>query len=165
MADNLELMNEACDRVAETFNICCLKPLQREALERLVSGEDVFVIQPTGSGKSLIFQSASIVFDKVKPLTNPKSRSITIVISPLVSLMEDQYRFLKSIGINAAFLSDDQDDEAAKQLIENGECQIVYGSPEAFLSSKRWRAMLTSDVYKERLRLVAIDEAHCISHW
>lgn len=164
MAVNTELMNEAYDRILETFKINCLKDLQCKALEKLVGGQDVFVIQPTGSGKSLIFQAASVVFDIVKPLPDPNSKSITIVISPLVSLMEDQVRFLKSVGITAEFIGDDQNNDVKKR-IERGECQVVYGSPEAFLSSKRWRDMLTNDIYKERLRLVAVDEAHCISHW
>ena len=163
MAEEVDLMNVACDRILETFKLESLKVLQREAIEKLVSGQDVFVIQPTGSGKSLIFQSAPIVFDVMKPLINTKS--IAIVISPLVSLMEDQVQFLKSVGISAQFIGDDQKSEEAKERVERGECQLVYGSPEAFLSAKRWRAMLTSEVYKEQLRLVAVDEAHCISHW
>ena len=157
------MTSEACDRILETFKIDSLKELQRRGLEALIKGQDVFIVQPTGSGKSLIFQSAPIVFDIMKPLQ--KGKSIAIVISPLVSLMEDQLGFLKSIGIMAKFVGDDQKDEGARKMVEQGECQIVYGSPEAFLSSKRWRAMLSSEIYKERLRLVAIDEAHCISHW
>lgn len=163
MAAVSELTSEACDRILQTFKIDSLKELQRKALEALVKGEDVFIIQPTGSGKSLIFQSAPIVFDIMNPLASGKS--IAIVISPLVSLMEDQVTFLKSIGITAEFIGDDQKNEDAKRMVEQGECQVVYGSPEAFLSSKRWRAMLSGDIYKERLRLVAVDEAHCISHW
>lgn len=163
MAAEGGLTSEACDRILETFKIDSLKELQRRGLEALIKGQDVFIVQPTGSGKSLIFQSAPIVFDIMKPLQ--KGKSIAIVISPLVSLMEDQVGFLKSIGIMAEFVGDDQKDEGAKKMVEQGECQIVYGSPEAFLSSKRWRAMLSSEIYKERLRLVAIDEAHCISHW
>ena len=163
MAAEGGLSREACDRILETFKIDSLKELQRRGLEALIKGQDVFIVQPTGSGKSLIFQSAPIVFDIMKPLQ--KGKSIAIVISPLVSLMEDQVGFLKSIGIMAEFVGDDQKDEDAKKMVEQGKCQIVYGSPEAFLSSKRWRAMLSSDIYKERLRLVAIDEAHCISHW
>ena len=163
MAAEGGLTSEACDRILETFKIDSLKELQRRGLETLIKGQDVFIVQPTGSGKSLIFQSAPIVFDIMKPLQ--KGKSIAIVISPLVSLMEDQVGFLKSIGIMAEFVGDDQKDEGAKKMVEQGECQIVYGSPEAFLSSKRWRAMLSSEIYKERLRLVAIDEAHCISHW
>ena len=80
----------ACDKILETFKLNSLRYIQREALEKLVNGENVSVIQPTGSGKSLIFRSAPIVFDLVKPL--PKS--IAIVISPLVLLMEDQVQFL-----------------------------------------------------------------------
>ena len=163
MAAEGGLTSEACDRILETFKIDSLKELQRRGLEALIKGQDVFIVQPTGSGKSLIFQSAPIVFDIMKPLQ--KGKSIAIVISPLVSLMEDQVGFLKSIGIMAEFVGDDQKDEGAKKMVEQGECQIVYGSPEAFLSSKRWRAMLSSEIYKERLRLVAIDEAHCICHW
>ena len=163
MAAKGGLTSEACDRILETFKIDSSKELQRRGLEALIKGQDVFIVQPTGSGKSLIFQSAPIVFDIMKPLQ--KGKSIAIVISPLVSLMEDQVGFLKSIGIMAEFVGDDQKDEGAKKMVEQGECQIVYGSPEAFLSSKRWRAMLSSEIYKERLHLVAIDEAHCICHW
>ena len=163
MAVERGLTSGACDRILEMFKIDSLKELQRRGLEALIKGQDVFIVQPTGSGKSLIFQSAPIVFYIVKPLQ--RGKSIAIVISPLVSLMEDQVGFLKSIGIMAEFVGDGQKDENAKKMIEQGECQIVYGSPEAFLSSKRWRAMLNSEIYKERLRLVAIDEAHCISHW
>ena len=79
--------------------------------------------------------------------------------------MQDQVRYLKSMGIKAEFIWVEQESEEAKQHVERGECQIVYGSPEAFLSTKRWQAMLSNDAYKKRLFLVAVDEAHCISHW
>ena len=130
MADNVDKMNLAFERVLECFKLQNLKDSQREALQNIVKGQDVFVIQPTGSGKSLIFQSAPIVFDTVRPLTNAKS--IALVISPLASLMPDQGRYLKSVGIKAEFIGDEQESEEAKQLVERGECQIVYGSPEAF---------------------------------
>ena len=97
----------------------------------------MFVIQPTGSGKSLIFQSAPIVFDTIRPLSNAKW--IALVISPLASLMQDQVRYLKSVGIKAEFIGDEQESQHAKQQVEPGECQIVFGSPKAFLSTKRWR--------------------------
>ena len=69
-------------------------------------------------------------------------------------------KFLKSIGVTAEFIGEDQQDDAAKTAVERGDCQIVFGSPESFFSSDRW-----SKVYEERLCLVAVDEAHCISHW
>jgi len=67
MADDVELIALARERILETFQIESLKDLQREALEMLVGGRDVFVIQPKGSGKSLIFPSATILFDIVSP--------------------------------------------------------------------------------------------------
>ena len=103
MADDVDKMNLAFERVLECFKLQNLKDSQREALQNLVKGQDVFVIQPTGSGKSLIFQSAPIVFDTVRPLTNAKS--IALVISPLASLMQDQVRYLKSVGIKVEFIA------------------------------------------------------------
>ena len=85
----------------ESFKLKNLKDSQRDALEKLVGGQDVFVIQPTGSGKSLIFQFAPIVFDTIRPLSNAKS--IALVISLLASLMQDRVRYLKSVGIKAEF--------------------------------------------------------------
>ena len=146
MAAEGGLTSEAIDCILETFKVDSLKELQRRGLEALIKGQDVFIIQPTGSGKSLMFQSAPVVLDIMKPLQ--KGKSIVILISLLVSLMEDQVRFLKCIGIMAEFIGDDQKEEDAKKIVEQGECQIVYGSPEAFLSTKRWRAMLSSAIYK-----------------
>ena len=112
MADDVDKMNLAFDRVLESFKLKNLKDSQRDALEKLVGGQDVFVIQPTGSGKSLIFQSAPIVLDTIRPLSNAKS--IALVISPLASLMQDQVRYLKSVGIKAEFIEDEQENEHAK---------------------------------------------------
>jgi len=139
-----------------------LKDLQQKALQKLENGEDIFVIQPTGSGKSLVYQSALMVFDIVKRTT---FKSTAVVISPLTLLMQDQVKFLTSIGVTAEFIGEDQQDDEAKKAVERGGCQIVFGSPESFLSSDRWRKMLLSKVYEERLCLTAVDEAHCISHW
>ena len=89
------LLDMACDRVLERFKLENLKELQRKALEKLVNGEDVFVIQLTGSGKSLIYQSSPIAIDIEKETT---FKSIAVSISPLTSLMQDQVNFLKSIA-------------------------------------------------------------------
>ena len=64
--------------------------------------------------------------------------------------MQDQVRYLKFVGIKAEFIRDEQESKEAKQHVERRECQIVNGSPEAFLSTKRWRAMLSNDAYKKR---------------
>ena len=88
-----------------------------KSVAKLVNGEDVFVIQPTGSGKSLIYQSSpmAMAIDIVKETT---FKSIAVVISPLTSLMQDHVKFLKSIA--AEFIAEDQNDEG-------GDCQIVFG--------------------------------------
>ena len=91
----------ARERILETFQI----DLRREALEMLL-------IPPTGSGKSLIFQSAPIFFDIVRPKC---AKSIVLVISPLVSITLDQVRFLKSIGISAEIIGDEQNCEQTKK--------------------------------------------------
>ena len=74
--------------------------------------------------------------------------------------MQDQVWYLRSVGIKAKFTGDEQESKEANQQVERGDCQIVYGSPEAFLSTKRWQAMLSNDAYNKRLCLVAADEAH-----
>ena len=85
MADDVELTALARERILEKFQI----DLQREALEMVVCRRDMFVIEPKGSGKSLIFQSVPIFF------------GIVLVISPVVSPMLGEVRFLKSLGISA----------------------------------------------------------------
>ena len=90
-----------------------LKPerFTAKTLEKLVNGEDVFIIQPTGSGKSLIYQSLpmAMAIDIVKETT---FKSIAVVISPLTSLMQDQVKFLKSIA--AEFIGEDQNNEGGR---------------------------------------------------
>ena len=78
--------------------------------------------------------------------------------------MKDQVNYLESKGLTATYIGEGQD-EAIKKDIKKGEYQIVYGSPETFLATSCWRKMLSSQVYRENLRLIAVDEAHCISHW
>ena len=155
---------QANDKVKTLFRIQNLTEHQEEGLKSLLNGRDVLTILPTGSGKSLIFQCFPIVFDVMhsKP---PDSPSICLVISSLSSLMQDQVMYLKSVGIKAAFFGDDQTDEEIKKKVEAGYYQLVYGSPEAFLASSRWRKVLSSDVYRDRVCLIAVDEAHCIQHW
>lgn len=152
----------ACLNALNKFKLDEFKDIQRKALKEVILGKDVFVILPTGSGKSLIFQTAPIVFDHMEGSTE---ESIVLVISPLVSLMRDQVNFLLSKGIKAAFLGEEQEDEQLKKNVEKGKYQVVYGSPETFLLNKRWRSMLINDVYRRKLRLLCVDEAHCISHW
>ena len=88
-----------------------------------------------------------------------------MVVSPLVSLMKDQVNYLRDKGIKVTFLSEEQLDKFVKDSVEKGEYQIIYGSPETFLALTCWRKMLSNPIYRRNLCLLAVDEAHCISHW
>ena len=109
MADDVELIAFAREIILESFQI----DLQREALEMVVGGRDEFVIQPKLSGVSLIFQSAAIFIDIVRLKC---AKSIVPVISPLVALVLDQVRFLKSLGISAEIIGGEQNCEQPKTI-------------------------------------------------
>ena len=158
----MEECSKAVLDICPRFKVDKLYAQQEDALFQFIcQRKDVFVNLPTGYGKSVIFQMAPFVASK---LPNFSPNSIVVVISPLVTLMKDQVSRLTSLDLSAAFVTADQEEEIL-QGVENGQFQIVYASPESMLSSDRWRQMLCSDLYKERLIGIAVDEAHCISHW
>ena len=165
MAD--ERFKNALESALKKFDLPCFRELQIRCLSNLVNGRDVLVIQPTGSGKSLVFQSFPLICDFMKTESEDpvNVKSIALVVSPLASLMQDQVSYLLSKGVHAAFIGEEQADEQVKINVESGKFQLLYGSPESFLYTKRWRNMLTTDVYQKNVKLIAVDEAHCISHW
>jgi ATP-dependent DNA helicase RecQ len=125
-------------------------------VEAVLSGRDTAVLLPTGGGKSLCFQVPAMVFRKL-------GRGTTIVISPLIALMQDQVAGLKGIGVAAAALNSHQDDEQRREVVAQllrGQLDLLYVSPErAALES--FRRMLK----RVPIALLAIDEAHCLSQW
>ena len=76
--------------------------------------------------------------------------------------MEDQTNFLMALGISGGLIAEDK---AANAKIKDGECCVVFTSPESLLGNGRWRSMLSSDIYKKNLIGIVVDEAHCIHHW
>lgn len=153
-------LQHAFDCVSQKFDIKTLNVHQKEAIKAIINDKrDVFVNLPTGFGKSLIYQSLPTVFNMLKD----NKAHIVVVVSPLISLMNDQVSYLKSIGISSVNISSTSDEE--KKDVESGKYSIVYGSPESWLQNERWRSMLSSDVYSENLCTVAIDEAHVIRQW
>ncbi len=128
------------------------RPLQREIVQDALAGRDVFVLMPTGGGKSLCFQLPALMRD-----------GLTIVVSPLISLMKDQVDALQTSGIAATYLNSTLNREEAKARwrgLHRGEYRMLYVAPE--------RLML--DTFLERalnwnIAQLAIDEAHCISEW
>ena len=127
------------------------RPLQQEIIDRTLVGKDSFVLMPTGGGKSMCFQIPALCFD-----------GITIVVSPLISLMKDQVQALESNGIKADFFNSSISPQAENDVISRatkGEIQLLYLSPEKLISvSNTW-------LKKLNIKLVAIDEAHCVSMW
>ena len=128
------------------------RPLQREIIEDALAGRDLFVLMPTGGGKSLCFQLPALIRE-----------GLTIVVSPLIALMKDQVDALQTSGIPATFLNSTLDREEAKARwrgLHRGQYRMLYVAPE--------RLML--DTFLERalnwnIGQIAIDEAHCISEW
>ncbi len=125
---------------------------QEQAIDAVLDGQDTVVIMPTGGGKSLIYQLPSLVLD-----------GLTIVVSPLISLMKDQVDALEQIGIPATFINSSISAQVAEQRMQeakNGYYKLLYIAPERFYSSEFMRIL--SEI---RVSLFAIDEAHCISAW
>lgn len=150
----------AVSTVCSVFKISRLNRFQLSAIEEFVKGKsDIFVNLPTGYGKSLIYQALPSVFDCLT--TN--SGHVVVVVSPLVNLMKDQVRYLRGIGVSSVSLSDLQDGDTEK--VEKAAFSVVFGTPESWLKNERWRALLSSPVYSEKLCCIAVDEAHVIKQW
>ncbi|MBW2548989.1 MAG: ATP-dependent DNA helicase RecQ, partial [Deltaproteobacteria bacterium] len=137
----------------ERFGLSAFHPWQREAIDELLGGrQKVVVIAPTGGGKSLCYQLPAAILD-----------GTSIVISPLIALMEDQVRALTQRGIAATFLASTLDPGEVKRRereIFEGRYQLVYIAPERLES--QW---LVDKLTALGPPLLAIDEAHCISQW
>lgn len=134
------------------FGYDSFRPLQREISESVLAGRDVTALLPTGGGKSLCYQLPALL-----------QPGLTLVISPLIALMKDQVDALLANGIAATYLNSSLDARSAAQRIasiERGEYRLLYVAPE--------RAVLPSFLAvldRCDLRLIAVDEAHCVSEW
>jgi len=127
---------------------------QREVIENVLTGRDVFVLMPTGGGKSLCFQIPAIL-----------KEGVMIVVSPLIALMKDQVDALHANGIAAEFLNSTLHPEAQQLIMQKaarGEIKLLYVAPERFNSKgSNFMEFLKSI----KISGFAVDEAHCISHW
>jgi ATP-dependent DNA helicase RecQ len=134
------------------FGFDSFRPLQEEIIRDALSGRDVLALLPTGGGKSLCFQLPALARD-----------GLTVVVSPLISLMKDQVDALQASGVPATFLNSSlKADEARTRLrgLHAGEFRLLYVAPERMMLSG-----FLSDLRQWNLNLLAIDEAHCISEW
>lgn len=137
----------------ERFGLSEFRPWQRDAIEALLEGSRrVLAIAPTGGGKSLCYQLPAVVLE-----------GLTVVVSPLIALMDDQVRALADRGIEATYLSSTlsaEERQQREQEIGKGRYKLVYVAPERLSARSLWNALDARE-----LALVAVDEAHCISQW
>ena len=134
------------------FGFTSFRPLQEEIIRDSLAGKDVFALLPTGGGKSLCFQLPALTRD-----------GLTVVVSPLIALMKDQVDALQAAGVPATFLNSSlAQGESRERLrgLHNGEFRLLYVAPERLMLSG-----FLSDLQRWNVRLIAIDEAHCISEW
>ncbi len=138
--------------VAHAFGIHELRPFQEEAIRANLSGRDLLLVLPTGGGKSLCFQAPALV----RP-------GLTLVVSPLIALMKDQVDGLRESGVAAGMLTSAQsalERRAVHAELERGRLKLLYAAPERLMMEGFFERLLALG-----LSAVAIDEAHCISHW
>src|SRR5881394_3295702 len=143
---------DLADTLKKDFGYDQFRPLQREIISDALAGRDAFVLMPTGGGKSLCFQFPALTRE-----------GLTIVVSPLISLMKDQVDALQTSGIPATYLNSTVDREQAKARwrgLHRGEYRMLYVAPERLMLETFLERALNWNIAQ-----IAIDEAHCISEW
>ena len=125
---------------------------QEKVIDAIMSGRDVICVMPTGAGKSICYQIPALM-----------NYGVTIVVSPLISLMKDQVQALRQMGVSAAYLNSALSEEHYRKALNNmreGKYKIVYVAPERLNTRAFWEISQTLNI-----SLIAVDEAHCISQW
>jgi ATP-dependent DNA helicase RecQ len=145
-------MPDLRDQLRDVFGLDEFRAGQREVIEDVLAGKDVLCVMPTGAGKSLCYQLPAVV-----------QKGLTIVVSPLISLMEDQVQQLRDEGIAAAVLNSTLSPALRRQVmneLEEGFEGLLYVAPERFFAAD-FQALMP----RLRPHLFVVDEAHCVSSW
>ena len=149
--------------LAETFGFDSFRGTQGQIIERTLGGQHSLVIMPTGMGKSLCFQVPAIALGAKSSAEPVNNLSLTLVISPLIALMKDQVDALNRKGVAATFINSSLDREQRETRyrgLAEGKWDLLYVTPERFQKPE------FNEVLDQRtVKLLAIDEAHCISQW
>jgi len=136
----------------DTFGLSRLRPGQAAVIDRVLAGQATLAVMPTGAGKSLCYQLPALLLE-----------GRTVVVSPLIALMKDQCESLRALGIAAVQVNsaiDSEEERAAGQAVADGSAKIIMTTPER-LADPGFQEMLQA----HPIALLAVDEAHCISHW
>jgi ATP-dependent DNA helicase RecQ len=145
-------MDKAKQILKDVFGYNSYRQLQDEIIQHVLSKKDALVVMPTGGGKSLCYQIPSLIFE-----------GLTIVISPLISLMKDQVEQLRQVGVDAALLNSSLapgDYQNNLQNVSSGKSKLLYIAPESLAKSD-----ISNLLEKIKLDCITVDEAHCISEW
>ena len=145
-------LSSARDLLRSVFGYDDFRPLQAEIIANILGRRDTLAVMPTGSGKSLCYQLPALLFD-----------GLTVVVSPLIALMQDQVAQLQELGVPAAFLNSTLDYDSYLRTagrVRSGEIKLLYTSPETLVRPET-RVLLD----RSAVACLAIDEAHCISQW
>jgi RecQ family ATP-dependent DNA helicase len=148
----MPMTNDRADELLAKLGFQHWRPGQKEAVEAALAGRDSLIVMPTGGGKSLCYQLPGLA-----------SEDLTIVVSPLIALINDQWTRLTAAGHPVAMITSAMADEAVRRAlaqVRGGEARIVYCSPERFASP-----VFLDAIGRRRIDLLAVDEAHCVSEW
>ena len=140
------------DALREFFGHTEFRPAQEALIDALMSGRDVMGVMPTGAGKSLCYQIPAVLLS-----------GVSLVVSPLISLMKDQVRQLKAVGMPAAFINSSLTAAQYREVLRragDGRYKIIYVAPERLCVES-----FLSFAQDTPIALIAIDEAHCVSQW
>ena len=149
----------------DRFHLRGFRPNQLEAINATLAGKDAFVLMPTGGGKSLCYQLPAIV-------NSGKTQGVTVVISPLLSLMQDQVEHLQKLKIQALLVNSEVTAEYRKLVMNclkeqqpQKFCQLLYITPEMINKSQVMVSAFRDLYRRQKLARIVIDEAHCVSQW
>ncbi|MBU0650309.1 DNA helicase RecQ, partial [bacterium] len=146
------MINQARKILKDVFGYDEFRPMQEDVIINVLFGKDTLAVMPTGSGKSLCYQIPALIFE-----------GLTIVVSPLISLMQDQIYQLQEAGIDAVSLNSSisyQDYQNNINKIKNNHVKLLYAAPETLLKPD-----IIALLKKIKVNCITIDEAHCISEW
>ena len=154
MKDESEIIGQIRQKLRDTWGYEDFRPPQAEIVKTLLEGKDALVVLPTGGGKSICFQLPALL-----------QRGLTIIVSPLVALMENQVNQLQQLGLSGRLLHSElsrSDRQKTLQAISQQQLDLLYLSPETLLSTSLWEIISRREI---TITSLVLDEVHCLTQW